>query len=52
MDVDSLERNYGMFTFEDNMRSIVMDIQCLDDASAKDNMLDILRRRSCSISGK
>ena len=40
-DVDSLERNYGMFTFEDNMRSIVMDIQCLDDASAKDNMLDI-----------
>lgn len=40
-DVDSLERNYGMFTFEDNMRSIVMDIQCLDEASAKDNMLDI-----------
>lgn len=30
-----------MFTFEDNMRSIVMDMQCLDEDSTKDNMLDI-----------
>lgn len=40
-DTDSLERHYGMFTFEDNMRSIVMDMQCIDDASAADKLDDI-----------
>lgn len=40
-DTDSLERAYGRFNFEDNMRSIVMDMQCIDDASASDSMMDI-----------
>ena len=40
-DVDYVESAYGMWNFESDMRSIIMDIQCIGDDAAADRFDDI-----------
>lgn len=40
-DVDYVESAYGMWDFESDMRSIIMDIQCIGDDAAADRFDDI-----------
>ena len=40
-DIDFVESSYGMWKFESDMRSIIMDIQCIGDDAATDKFDDI-----------